>query len=184
MPFILLLGGARSGKSALATEIAARSDCGVTLIATAEPLDAEMAERIARHRAQRPATWTTVEAPLGLLESIGAAGANDLLLVDCLTLWVSNLMGDGHTEEAIVTAATQAAARLASRPAGAVVISNEVGLGIVPDNPLGRQYRDALGRVNQVFASRAARTALVVGGRLHELTSASDFVEGIQWRAP
>ncbi|HYM51370.1 MAG TPA: bifunctional adenosylcobinamide kinase/adenosylcobinamide-phosphate guanylyltransferase [Candidatus Limnocylindrales bacterium] len=183
MPHILLLGGARSGKSTLALEIAARSGAPVTMIATAEPLDPEMAERIAHHRAQRPSGWTTIEEPVALLEAVQAAPARSLLIIDCLTLWVSNLVGQGQHDPAIVAAAGRAATTLAARPGGAIVVSNEVGLGIIPVNPVARGYRDTLGRVNAAFAALADRTALVVAGRLHELTSATEFMEGITWHA-
>jgi adenosylcobinamide kinase/adenosylcobinamide-phosphate guanylyltransferase len=183
MPFVLVLGGARSGKSTLAFEIAQHSRSAVTLIATAEALDAEMAKRIARHRRQRPAAWTTIEEPVALPEAVRAAAALDIVIVDCLTLWVSNLIEHGQDEERIVTGAADAAKSLAKREAGAVVVSNEVGLGIIPANPLARGYRDTLGRVNAAFAARADRTVLIVAGRIHELSSAEQFIEGIQWHA-
>jgi adenosylcobinamide kinase / adenosylcobinamide-phosphate guanylyltransferase len=179
MPLILLLGGARSGKSALAQEIAVRSGAPVTLLATAEDADQEMAERIAHHRAGRPATWTTIEEPVALLQAVGAAPDGDLLVVDCLTLWVSNLMGREEEDRAIIAAAADLASALAKRRPGAVVVSNEVGLGIVPANALARRFRDTLGSVNAAFAVLADRTALMVAGRLHELTPPSDFVEGL-----
>jgi adenosyl cobinamide kinase/adenosyl cobinamide phosphate guanylyltransferase len=184
MPLILLLGGARSGKSALAQELAARSGAPVTLLATAEDADPEMAERIARHRARRPADWTTVEEPVALLQAVDAAPAGDLVVVDCLTLWVSNLMGREAEDSAIIAAATDLGGALAKRTAGAVVVSNEVGLGIVPANALARRFRDTLGSVNAAFAAVADRTALMVAGRLHELTSPSEFVDGLWPRTP
>lgn len=183
MAFILLLGGARSGKSALATEIAKRSGSAVSVVATAEALDPEMAARIAQHRSDRPTAWTTVEEPIALEQAVRSAPDVDLLVIDCLTLWVSNLIGRGQTEAAILDAAIGAAIALASRPAGAVVVSNEVGLGVIPASALAREYSDILGRVNTVFAAHAERSVLVVAGRLHELASAVDFMEGIQWQA-
>ncbi|HEY4026627.1 MAG TPA: bifunctional adenosylcobinamide kinase/adenosylcobinamide-phosphate guanylyltransferase [Candidatus Dormibacteraeota bacterium] len=181
MPFLLLLGGARSGKSALAVRIAAGSGAAVTFIATGEAGDQEMAERIARHRAERPSAWATVEAPVAVLDAVAAAPAGDLLVVDCLTLWVSNLLLGGDRGGGIVAAAGDLAGALAERAGGAVVVSNEVGLGIVPANRLARDFRDTLGSVNAAFAARAERTALVVAGRVHELTASSDFLEGIAW---
>lgn len=139
-----------------------------------------MGARIARHRAERPPTWRTVEEPVHLLAAVEAAAPGDLLVVDCLTLWVSNLLR--HRCDA-VPAAAEVAAALARRPAPAIVVSNEVGLGIVPDNPLGRAYRDALGSVNAAFAERAGRAALLVAGRLLELTPPARFVEDIEWPA-
>jgi adenosyl cobinamide kinase/adenosyl cobinamide phosphate guanylyltransferase len=184
MPMVLLLGGARSGKSALAQEIALRSGANVTLLATAEDADQEMAERIARHRAARPASWTTIEEPVALLRAVGAAPEDDLVVVDCLTLWVSNLMGREEDGRAIVAVAVDLAGELAARASGAVVVSNEVGLGIVPPNELARRFRDTLGSVNAAFAARAERTALMVAGRVHELTPAGDFVEGLWLGTP
>jgi adenosylcobinamide kinase/adenosylcobinamide-phosphate guanylyltransferase len=183
MPFVLLLGGARSGKSALAVEIASRSAAPVTFVATGEAGDDEMAERIARHRAERPDGWTTAEAPLAVMEAVLRAPAGDLVVVDCLTLWVSNLLVRGAGRGEISAAADELAAALAERCGGAVVVSNEVGLGIVPANRLARAFRDALGSVNAAFAGRAERTALVVAGRVHELAPATDFMEGIEWPA-
>lgn len=182
MPFVLLLGGARSGKSALALEIAMRAGGAVTVVATAEAADEEMKHRIARHRADRPAGWTTIEEPLALGEAVRLVTA-DFLLVDCLTLWVSNLLSRGDSDEAIAGAGRHVAAKLAARPPGAVVVTNEVGLGIVPANPLARRFRDTLGAVNAAFAARAERAALLAAGRVSELGSAAKFVEGIDWQA-
>jgi adenosyl cobinamide kinase/adenosyl cobinamide phosphate guanylyltransferase len=183
MPFVLLLGGARSGKSALAVRIAAASEDHVTFIATAQAGDDEMAERIGRHRAERPGGWTTVEEPLALLDAVLSAPADDFLVVDCLTLWVSGLVEWGEGEEAILAAAGEVARALAHRPPGAVVVSNEVGLGIVPTNRTARVFRDTLGSVNTAFAALADRSALMVAGRLHQLGPAADFMEGIRWPA-
>jgi adenosyl cobinamide kinase/adenosyl cobinamide phosphate guanylyltransferase len=183
MPFVLLLGGARSGKSALAVRIAAGSGARVTFVATAEAGDAEMAERIARHRATRPDAWTTVEEPVAVLDAVLSAPAGDFLVLDCLTLWVSRLVERGEREDAVLAAAGEVARALALRAPGAVVVSNEVGLGIVPANRLARAFRDTLGSVNTAFAALADRTALMVAGRPHELQSAADFMEGIRWPA-
>jgi adenosyl cobinamide kinase/adenosyl cobinamide phosphate guanylyltransferase len=179
MGFLLLLGGARSGKSALAVEIARRWGGPVTFVATAEAGDEEMAARIARHRSERPAGWRTLEEPTGLLDAVGAASPDDLLVVDCLTLWVSNLLLREAPE--IVATAAGVADALAHRAGPAVVVSNEVGMGIVPDNPVARAFRDTLGSVNTAFAERAGRAALLVAGRLLELTPAAGILEGIEW---
>ena len=181
MGFVLLLGGARSGKSALAQEIAQRSGRAVTFIATAEARDGEMAARIARHREQRPGTWTTVEEPVALLHRALGAPESDLVVIDCLTLWVSNLVTRGMDDGHVVAEAGHVASALAGRAAGAVVVSNEVGLGIVPANPLARGYRDTLGAVNAAFAERADRVALMVAGRALELMSATRFVDEVRW---
>jgi len=180
MGYLLLLGGARSGKSALAVELGRRWGGPVTFLATAEAGDAEMAARIAHHRAERPAVWRTVEEPVHLLAAVAAAPPGDLLVVDCLTLWVSNLLQ--HRRDT-VTAAAEVAGALARRSAPGVVVSNEVGMGIVPDNELGRAYRDALGSVNAAFAARAGRAALLVAGRLLELTPPARLLEDSQWPA-
>lgn len=184
MPMVLILGGARSGKSALAQEIAVRSGARVTLLATAEGADQEMAERIARHRAARPAGWTTIEEPVALMRAASAAPEGDLVVVDCLTLWVSNLMGREEDDGDILAAAVELARELGMRASGAVVVSNEVGLGIVPANALARRFRGTLGSVNAAFAALAGRTLLMVAGRVHELNSPGDFLEGLPLRTP
>jgi adenosylcobinamide kinase/adenosylcobinamide-phosphate guanylyltransferase len=163
MTLTLLLGGARSGKSTLALRRAAASGRPVVFVATAEPGDAEMAERIARHRDERDPEWTTVEAPLDLADALAAAPAEACLIVDCLTLWVANRLEEGEAE--IVRLATEAAALAAQRAGPTIAVSNEVGMGVVPASPLGRTYRDVLGRVNAVWADHAAAAALVVAGR-------------------
>jgi adenosyl cobinamide kinase/adenosyl cobinamide phosphate guanylyltransferase len=169
MPFVLLLGGARSGKSAMAERLALDSGAPVTFIATAEPRDDEMADRIRRHRDQRPAAWRTVEARLDLLETIESTSGGDFLVVDCLTLWVSNLLESG-SESVDIHVAAELVARALSRRQG-VVVTNEVGLGIVPTNELARAFRDALGTVNASFAGFAERAILMVAGRALELAS-------------
>ena len=124
-----------------------------------------MAERIRAHRAARPAGWETVEAPLGLLAAVGEIGDDACVILDCLTLWVSNALEAGTSEAGIDGEARRVAALLAGRPAPSVVVTNEVGLGIVPANELARTYRDVLGRVNASFAERASRSYFVVAGR-------------------
>jgi adenosyl cobinamide kinase/adenosyl cobinamide phosphate guanylyltransferase len=158
MPLTFLVGGARSGKSSLALRLAARHD-DVIFVATGEARDDEMAERIARHRAERPAHWRTVEEPLRLRAAIEAAPPDSCLVVDCLSLWVANLLEAGEpVDETAVRAA-------ATRPGPTVAVSNEVGLGLVPTTPLGREYRDVLGRVNAAWTAAAERAFLVVAGR-------------------
>jgi adenosylcobinamide kinase / adenosylcobinamide-phosphate guanylyltransferase len=165
MALTVLLGGARSGKSALAVRRARDLGGPVVFVATGEARDAEMADRIARHRAERPAEWTTAEAPLELAGALEAAPAPACVIVDCLSLWVANLLERGDDEAAIVALARTAAAIAAERPGSTIAVSNEVGMGIVPANELARRYRDALGRVNAVWAAAAAEAALVVAGR-------------------
>jgi len=163
---VVLLGGARSGKSALAVQLGGDI---ATLIATATVIDAEMEERIRRHRAERPAAWTTVEEPLALRSALTSVDSDEALVVDCLSLWVSNLMAEGWSDVAIEKEGQAVAAAVVARPGLSVVVTNEVGLGIVPVTPIGRRYRDVLGRVNATFALASDRTLLVVAGKTVEL---------------
>ena len=165
MPFTFLVGGARSGKSTLAVRMASAFGGPVTFVATAEPRDAEMAGRIASHRAERPATWTTLEAPLALGDAVASVDPTAFVVLDCLTLWVSNTLEAGLSDDAVLDEAARVAKDLAARGTPSVVVSNEVGLGIVPMDPLSRRYRDLLGRVNTAFADAAERTFLVIAGR-------------------
>ncbi len=182
MPLTFLTGGARSGKSNFAVELAERSGLPVTFIATA-PLappdapehDADMAERIARHRAERPDGWTTIEAPIDLDAAIGAASGT-FTVIDCLTLWVSNLMWEGCTDGEIIDRAEVAAQRGSASSDTVVVVTNEVGLGVHPDTALGRRYRDVLGSVNQRWAARAERSLLLVAGRALRLDEPSSVL--------
>lgn len=169
MGFVLLLGGARSGKSALAARLAVESGLPVTVIATATAGDEEMAERIRRHRASRPASWKTVEEPVDLLRAVRSVETGDFLVVDCLTLWVTNLLGAGRDEAEFDRLVEPVVRELSGRRG--VVVSNEVGMGIVPVNELARSFRDVLGFVNTRFASGAERAVLMVAGRAVELAS-------------
>jgi adenosylcobinamide kinase/adenosylcobinamide-phosphate guanylyltransferase len=156
----LVLGGARSGKSRHAQALAEACAAPWRFVATAQAFDAEMAERIAHHRADRSGAWATIEAPLALAEAIAAVD-DGVLLVDCLTLWTSNLL----LADADIDAATDAlVAALGGSRARIVLVSNEVGWGIVPDNALARRFRDVAGRVNQRVAAAADRVDLVVAG--------------------
>jgi adenosylcobinamide kinase/adenosylcobinamide-phosphate guanylyltransferase len=158
----LVLGGARSGKSRYAERLVETAAEGGTYCATAQALDAEMAARIARHRARRGRFWRTVEEPLALAAAIAAEAAPDRpVLVDCLTLWLSNLLlADRQVERE--TAALAAALRLAAGPV--VLVANEVGLGLVPQTALGRRFRDAAGRLNQEIAALADRVVFIAAG--------------------
>ena len=159
---VLVLGGARSGKSAYAERLVTESGLTPVYVATAEAGDAEMAARIAEHRARRGAGWTTVEAPERLEQILAReAGAGRALLVDCLTLWLSNIMLAGADAEKRCRALADAALRL---PGLVVFVSNEVGLGLVPDTPLGRRFRDAQGRLNQAMAAVAAQVVFMAAG--------------------
>jgi adenosylcobinamide kinase / adenosylcobinamide-phosphate guanylyltransferase len=170
MGFTLLLGGARSGKSALAVRMAQEWSAPVTYIATAEASDEDMARRIARHRAERP-QWPVVEEPIELARVLGANPSAGLV-IDCLNLWVANLLRRGVEEDVLVSEAGAVAELAASRAPPAVVVSNEVGLGVHPASEQGRRFRDVLGRVNATWAAAAERSFLVVAGRTRELRPA------------
>jgi adenosylcobinamide kinase / adenosylcobinamide-phosphate guanylyltransferase len=175
MAMTLLTGGASSGKSRAAVGLAVASGRPVTLVATAEARDEEMAARIARHRAERPLTWRVREEPIDVVGAVARAG-DDVVIVDCLTLWVSNLLGAERADEEIDALAREAATACAERRAPTIVVTNEVGSGIVPMHPVGRRYRDVLGGVNATFAGAAAQVALMVAGRAVVLQDASDAV--------
>jgi len=175
---VLLLGGARSGKSSLAVRLAQESGRPVTFVATATASDDEMAERISRHRADRPPEWTTVEEPLALARVLREASADATLVVDCLSLWVANMLEAGRDDSQAEGDAHAAAAAAATRAAPTVAVSNEVGLGIVPVSPLARRYRDVLGRINAAWAAAADETALVVAGRVLPLSPAETLLHG------
>lgn len=164
MSLTVLVGGARSGKSSLAVRRAASADT-VVFIATGEAGDEEMAARIEAHRAERPTGWTTTEEPVELRAALESSPANAFVIVDCLSLWVSNLMGRDWDDASIEAEAARVAAAALERSAETVVVTNEVGLGIVPATPLGRRFRDVLGRVNATFAEVADEAFLVVAGR-------------------
>ncbi len=196
---ILILGGARSGKSTFADRLAASSRRSVAFIATATAGDDEMRERIARHRASRSKGWHTLEEPLNLARAVRqAAELADVLLLDCVTLWLGNMLlqepgqydKNGEGEEEFNTTgrlfdekavkeieALLAVVQLLGPNKTLIVVTNEVGFGIVPANPLGRLYRDTLGYVNQRLAQAADRVYLMVAGmavdikRLHEEAS-------------
>jgi adenosyl cobinamide kinase/adenosyl cobinamide phosphate guanylyltransferase len=170
VPLTVLIGGARSGKSALALERAASAE-DVVFVATGEARDEEMAARIERHRRERPGHWETVEEPLALRAVLGSADPAACLVVDCLTLWVANLVEAGRADDEIEVEATEAARAAAARRGETLVVTNEVGLGVVPDTPLGRRYRDVLGRVNEHFVSMADEALFVVAGRAMPLRS-------------
>lgn len=160
MSLTFILGGARSGKSAYALDQAMAGPAQRrVMIATAQALDEEMAARIARHREERGAEWVTIEEPLDLAKAVRDLHAGDVAVVDCLTLWLSNLMlGDLE----IGPATQDLCAALQASPADVFVISNEVGQGIVPDNPLARRFRDEAGWMHQAVAAAADRAVLVV----------------------
>ena len=161
---LFVLGGARSGKSRFAID-SQPSRARVTFLATAQAGDADMAARISRHRAERPRHWRTVEEAYDLVPRLRACCAEaDAVVVDCLTLWVSNLMLRGDADEWIVKQGEELAALLALGPADVTLVSNEVGEGVHPPTADGRRFRDLLGTVNQRVAAAAARVVLMVAG--------------------
>lgn len=187
MSLTLLIGGVRSGKSAKAVALAERlsaenSSSGVLFVATAQAFDEEMHRRIAVHQSERQSGWHTLEEPLLLAERLGDAltGAHHragVVVIDCITLWVSNLLlanENEHDVEHFVAAraaelvqtihANAFAAGASNRAREWIIVTNEVGLGVVPPTVLGRQYRDALGRANQILAQAATNVTLMVAG--------------------
>lgn len=161
MPVILIIGGARSGKSRHA-EARARAVPGRPVyIATAEALDGEMAERIAGHRARRGKGWTEREVPLDLVQALIETDGGGARLVDCLTLWLSNLL---HSKRDWSQGIVQLAQALPRQRSPVVLVTNEVGSGIVPDNALARAYRDAAGHMNQTIAGVADEVEFVIAG--------------------
>jgi len=159
--FTLVLGGARSGKSRYAQTLAMASPPPWIFIATAEALDGEMRMRIEAHRRMRGEGWLTTEAPVDLAGAVSEAPESVPLLIDCLTLWLSNLMLGGHDVEGAIAGFEHA---LLARDAATIAVANEVGLGIVPETPLGRAFRDRAGSLNQRLAAKAGNVVLMVAG--------------------
>lgn len=157
----LVVGGARSGKSAFAERLVTASARPRRYIATAEAWDDEMRDRIARHRRERGADWLTVEAPLDLAAALAAAQPDEAVLVDCATLWLSNQLLADHD---LAAESADLCAALGGCAAPVVIVSNEVGWGIVPDNALSRRFRDAQGRLNQRLAAEADLVVTVIAG--------------------
>ncbi len=158
MTLVVMLGGARSGKSVRAVELAERAGASVVFVATGEGRDEEMAARIDEHRRERPADWTTIEEPLELRAALEAAPAGSTVVVDCLSLWVANLLEVGREPDDLAPIA-------AARAGLTIAVSNEVGLGIVPANALARRFRDVLGRVNAAWVAASDEAYLCVAGR-------------------
>jgi adenosylcobinamide kinase/adenosylcobinamide-phosphate guanylyltransferase len=163
MSSLLVLGGARSGKSRHA--VGAQPARGrVTFIATAEAGDADMAARIARHRAERPSHWTTVEEPLDVAARLDTVGRPDAVVIDCVTVWVANLMLRGEADDAILARVDALASRFSRAAFDVTLISNEVGEGVHPPTEDGLRFRDLLGIVNQRLAAACDRVVLMVAG--------------------
>jgi adenosyl cobinamide kinase/adenosyl cobinamide phosphate guanylyltransferase len=161
MSLVFIIGGARSGKSSFALELSKSK--AVAFIATALPLDDEMKERIEKHKNERPPHWKTIEAPEDIIDAIKEIKEEECIIIDCLTLWVSNLI-EKYSDEYIVEKAKEIAQYTRSIDKKVIVVSNEVGLGIVPEYPIARRYRDILGRVNQIFAEIAQEVYFMVAG--------------------
>jgi len=167
MTVTLVLGGARSGKTAFALQQAQRvgearaSGDALIMIATAQAFDDEMRERIARHQDERDGRWRTVEAPMDLAAAIGELSAGDVAVVDCLTLWLTNVM---LAERDVEAAVHELVETVADCPARLWLVSNEVGWGLVPETALGRRFRDEAGRLHQRLAQAADAAVLIVAG--------------------
>jgi adenosylcobinamide kinase/adenosylcobinamide-phosphate guanylyltransferase len=167
MALTLVLGGARSGKSGFAqAQAEAQAEAqgvppNLVMIVTGQAFDDEMRQRIEQHRRERGAAWRTVEAPLDLPEALGRVGDDDVVVVDCLTLWLSNLML-AEQDVATATDALLACVRRIKNPLW--LVSNEVGLGIVPENALARRFRDEAGRLHRLLAAQADHVVLMVAG--------------------
>ncbi|WP_068089201.1 bifunctional adenosylcobinamide kinase/adenosylcobinamide-phosphate guanylyltransferase [Polycladidibacter stylochi] len=159
---VFIVGGARSGKSAYGEQLVLKSGLEPVYIATGQAYDEEMRERIQLHQLRRGIPWRTVEEPLALPEAIAAhSTANSCILIDCLTLWLSNLM---HHEHDLIAGGEALCVALAKAQGPVVVVSNEVGLGIVPENKLARQFRDNAGRLNQSVAAQCERVLFMASG--------------------
>jgi adenosylcobinamide kinase/adenosylcobinamide-phosphate guanylyltransferase len=166
---VLVGGGVRSGKSAFALERARALGGRLVFVATAEALDDEMRERVSRHRLERGAVFQTLEEPRDLVARLRELRDVDAVVIDCLTLWLSNLLIDGLSRDAVEARTLELAEHLAQSPYHSVVVSNEVGLGIVPDNALARAFRDVTGRAHQQLGARASEIYFAALGQLLRL---------------
>ncbi len=173
---VLILGGARSGKSAFAESVAARRGASVTVLATAQAFDHDMAQRIAAHRASRPSEWSTIEEPLEIAQALARVPSADTAIVDCITVWLGNMFHHGRTETDVMFEVDRFLSTMAQRRGSTLVVSNEVGLGIVPATDMSRAYRDILGRVNVRLAAGVDRALLMVAGRALDLHDVGDVV--------
>lgn len=158
----LVLGGARSGKSVYAEKILKNSQKPKVYIATGEARDVEMFERISLHQERRGDDWQTIEAPLDVCRALEQVPVDSIVLMDCVTLWVSNLMAAERNVEAEVLDFCE---RLTVQKSDVVIVSNEVGLGIVPDNALARRFRDEAGRANQLIADACEKVVFIAAGQ-------------------
>lgn len=162
--FVFVIGGARSGKSSFALKLALAMPGEKTYIATGTASDPEMKVRIEKHKGSRGVCWKTIEEPREIAARLTAIGHNGAILLDCLTLWISNLMQAGLTDDEIMKEAGALAKSCKKAKADVVIVSNETGLGIVPENRLARRFRDASGLVNQLMAQEAGAVYFVAAG--------------------
>lgn len=172
----VVLGGARAGKTTFAERMAIADGGPVTYVATSPRIagDDDLEARIARHRADRPLGWTTVEEELDVAGAVGTIDRG-VIVLDCLTTWVGNLMHSGDDEDVVLAATDRAIEAALARAGRTIVVTNEVGLGVVPATELGRRYRDTLGRVNQRWVGAAERTLFIVAGRALPLHAPESF---------
>lgn len=164
---ILILGGVRSGKSRFAQQLAGNSKGRVLFLATAQATDDEMAERIAKHKSSRPAEWLTIEEPLQIASALKShAASSDIVILDCLTVWLGNMMSRdaSASEEEALEEVERLLEVYKTGSASLILVSGEVGMGLVPPYPLGRAFRDIQGRINQRLAQEADRVVLMVAG--------------------
>lgn len=179
---ILVLGGARSGKSELAEKIASRLGGTVTYIATAAIQDPEMAERVKLHQERRPASWITFEEPTNILGVLKNGKQGDVFLLDCVTLWLTNLLlaenlprsGNATEKQEYILEQAQAAAETIHQGHHLIIVSSEVGLGLVPEYPISRTFRDLAGKVNQLLAAKADQVYLTIAGLPLEIKSLTE----------
>lgn len=180
MTLTFLVGGARSGKSTLAVQLGEHFGGPVVFLATAEPFDHDMAQRVARHRDERPAHWTTVEEPVDIAAAIHSVPDSSMLIVDCLTVWLANLAVRVISPAEMLRSGHDMVEELRSRrgrgASPVVVVSNEVGLGIVPADADTRAYRDTLGRINQMVAAAADTTLFMAAGKAMRLDNPWDLL--------
>ena len=170
----LVLGGARSGKSAFAEGLATSANRPRAYIATSQAFDVEMEAKIAKHRQDRGPKWQTIEAPLDIAQALGAVQPDSVILIDCLTLWLSNQM---HAGADIETEISSLLTLLTKSTMPIVCVSNEVGMGLVPDTPLGRRFRDYQGSLNRQVAGKAGLAVFVAAGL--PLTLKGSLPEGV-----
>lgn len=161
---VFVIGGARSGKSAFALQLAESMGGHRIFVATAEALDGEMEERIGRHRKERSSSWETVEEPLDIAGRLSGASTGSVVLIDCLTLWVSNLVSSGLDDGRVVQEALRLSGAIKAARSSVIAVSNELGLGIVPENSLARRFRDLSGIVNREVAGACVEVYFIAAG--------------------